>query len=80
MKKHIGFISHLNAWLLDNGSERYNRRVDKRKKALFSDLKGRVLEIGPGTGANLEYYRKDISLIGLEPSPFMQKYLGKWSL
>ncbi len=42
---------------------------------MFSGLSGSVLEIGPGTGANLKYYPKNISLIGLEPNPFMQDYL-----
>lgn len=75
MKKHTGLSARLNAWFLHKGSERYNRRVDERKKTLLSDLKGRVLEIGPGTGANLKYYPKQISLIGLEPNPFMQSHL-----
>lgn len=75
MKKHIGLTSRLNAWFLHRGSERYNKQVDERKRNLFSGLAGRVLEIGPGTGANLEYYPKDISLLGLEPNPFMQNYL-----
>ncbi|HEX6982465.1 MAG TPA: class I SAM-dependent methyltransferase [Balneolaceae bacterium] len=75
MTKHTGFTSRLNAWLLHKGSERYNEKVNERKRSLLLDVSGRVLEIGPGTGANLEYYPKDISLIGLEPSPFMQHYL-----
>ncbi len=75
MKKHAGLTSRLNAWLLHKGSERYNKKVDERKRKLFSALSGRVLEIGPGTGANLEYYPENISLIGLEPNPFMQNYL-----
>lgn len=34
-----------------------------------------MLEIGPGTGANLEFFPKNIALTVLEPSPYMQKYL-----
>jgi ubiquinone/menaquinone biosynthesis C-methylase UbiE len=73
--EHTGFISRLNAWLLYKGSERYNRRVDERKRSLFSGLSGCVLEIGPGTGANLEYYPEEVLLTGLEPNPWMQKHL-----
>lgn len=34
-----------------------------------------MLEIGPGTGANLQYYPETVRLIGLEPNPYMQKFL-----
>ncbi len=75
MKKHTGLTSRFNAWLMHKGSERYNRQVDERKRQLFSGLSGRVLEVGPGTEANLEYYSNEESLIGLEPNPYMQQYL-----
>ncbi|MGJ5631704.1 class I SAM-dependent methyltransferase [Nostoc sp. CALU 1950] len=45
------------------------------KQAFFADLDGRVLEIGPGAGANLSYYPTDIYWIGIEPNPFMHSYL-----
>ncbi|MEA5505731.1 class I SAM-dependent methyltransferase [Halotia wernerae UHCC 0503] len=45
------------------------------KQAFFADLAGRVLEIGPGAGANLSYYPTDIHWIGIEPNPFMHSYL-----
>lgn len=38
-------------------------------------LSGTVLEIGPGTGANLDYYPAGIRWIGVEPNPAMQPYL-----
>lgn len=75
MKNHTGFISRFNAWLLHKGSDRYNERTHQQKKKMFSELSGNVLEIGPGTGANLEYYPDEVSLTGLEPNPHMQKYL-----
>lgn len=75
MSKHTGFISRFNAWLLHKGGDQYNEKVDDRKRELFSGLSGQVLEIGPGTGANLKYYPEAISLTGLEPSPYMQDYL-----
>lgn len=75
MTKHTGLSSRFNAWYMYKASHRYNELVNERKRNLFSDLSGRVLEIGPGTGANLEYYPKEVTLTGLEPSPYMQKYL-----
>lgn len=72
---HTGFTSELSAWLLNRGSDRYNKMTDKRKQELFYNLSGRVLEIGPGAGANLKYYPDDISWIGLEPNPYMRNYL-----
>lgn len=78
MARHTGLISRFNAWLLSRGSSRYNEIMNGQKRRLFSGLSGRVLEIGPGTGANLGYYPNDVSLvIGLEPSPYMQQYLNK---
>lgn len=45
------------------------------KRSLLSNLQGRVLEIGPGAGANLSYYPRDIDWIGIEPNPFMHPYI-----
>lgn len=45
------------------------------KQALLSNLHGHVLEIGPGTGANLSYYSTDIHWLGVEPNRFMHSYL-----
>lgn len=73
--QHTGYISRLNAWLLHKGEDRYNQRVEERKHRMFSGLSGRVLEIGPGTGANLEFYPERVLLTGLEPNPHMQRYL-----
>lgn len=73
--KHSGFASRMSAWLLNKGSNRYSEMTDKRKQSLFSNLSGRVLEIGPGAGANLEYFSDEVSWIGLEPNPYMQNYL-----
>lgn len=72
--KHHGLLARLNAWFMDGFTDSYNERVGNIKRELLGVLSGRVLEIGPGTGANLEYYSKNITLIGLEPNPYMQQY------
>jgi SAM-dependent methyltransferase len=42
-----------------------------RKRGLFADLPQTVVEIGPGTGANLRYYRPGTRLVAVEPNPYM---------
>ena len=54
----------------------YHQYKDK-KIILFKDLKGRVLEIGPGTGVNFRFFPKDIEWIGLEPNEAMHSHLLK---
>ena len=47
------------------------------KQALLGSLHHKVLEIGPGAGANLAYYPNQIDWIGIEPNPYMHPYLEK---
>ncbi len=47
------------------------------KQALLGNLQHQVLEIGPGAGASLAFYPKDINWIGIEPNPFMHPYLER---
>jgi ubiquinone/menaquinone biosynthesis C-methylase UbiE len=64
------------AWALARFNTKYERFAEQYKQRLFSNLSGTVLEIGPGTGANLRYLaRPDVHWIGVEPNPFMEKYL-----
>jgi len=45
---------------------------------MFTDLSGVVLEISPGTGANLRYFAKPgIQWVGVEPNRFVELYLEK---
>lgn len=64
------------AWMMASGAnDDYEKAVSDRKKSLFNNLTGNVLEIGPGTGVNLAYYPKDIHWIGIEPNFYMHSYL-----
>jgi ubiquinone/menaquinone biosynthesis C-methylase UbiE len=65
------------AWMMAQSSSTYDKIVGERKRSLFANLQGKVLEIGPGTGPNLPYYPKDIHWIGIEPNPYMHSYLHK---
>jgi ubiquinone/menaquinone biosynthesis C-methylase UbiE len=74
---HAGWSKRFHAWMLATFTARYERLVVEHKQRLFADLHGTVLEIGPGTGSNLKYYPKDIHWIGIEPNPYMHRYLQK---
>ena len=50
-----GLRQRVFAWALARLNARYERFVSKYKRELFADVSGNVLEIGPGTGANLRY-------------------------
>lgn len=49
--------------------------MQKKKRALFSQLQGEVLEIGPGTGVNFKFLPNGIRWKGIEPNPAMHPYL-----
>jgi ubiquinone/menaquinone biosynthesis C-methylase UbiE len=55
----------------------YDQALAPRKRALFADLSGTVLEIGAGTGANFAYYPRGIHWIGIEPNVHMYPHLLK---
>jgi len=76
---HTGTLrQRIFAWALAHFNTKYERFVEQYKQQLFSGLSGTVLEIGPGAGANLRYFaRPDVHWIGIEPNPFMEKYLGE---
>jgi SAM-dependent methyltransferase len=63
------------AWALDRYNAPYERFMAERKGALFADLSGTVLEIGPGTGANLRHLPPSVQWLGVEPNPAMHGYL-----
>jgi ubiquinone/menaquinone biosynthesis C-methylase UbiE len=63
------------AWTSSKSDKMQDKIFGSRKQELFKDLSGKVLEIGPGTGVNFDYFPRDIEWIGLEPSLAMQKYL-----
>jgi SAM-dependent methyltransferase len=69
-EQRTGWYYRVHAWALARGSATYEDAVAERKRALFGDLHGTVLELGPGGGVNLSYYAKDINWIGIEPNPY----------
>jgi len=49
----------------------------QKKLALFKDVTGKVLEIGPGTGVNFRFLPKNCQWQGVEPNPAMHPFLKK---
>jgi ubiquinone/menaquinone biosynthesis C-methylase UbiE len=53
----------------------YEEYIAERKQALFASVSGSVMEIGPGTGANLAYMPEGCRWIGIEPNQYMHEQL-----
>jgi SAM-dependent methyltransferase len=58
--------------------DRYqHHRFGARKRSLFADLPGSVVELGSGTGASLRYLRPGTRLIAIEPNVHMHAALRR---
>jgi len=51
--------------------------LDDLKHSLLNQLRGKVLEIGPGAGASFAHLPRHIHWIGVEPNPHMHPYLSQ---
>jgi len=69
------WYKRLHAWLLHAYAPGYNARADARKRALIGDLRGQVVEIGAGSGANIGYYGPGVHWTAVEPNRFAHAYL-----
>lgn len=49
----------------------------KWRQMILSDLRGRVLEVGVGTGKNLKYYPEDCTVMGVDISSKMMEHAKK---
>lgn len=64
------------ATCMENNMVEYEKRIEGRKRQLFSELSSEstVVDIGIGTGPNIKYIPKGATVIGVEPNQFMWKY------
>ncbi|NND75997.1 MAG: class I SAM-dependent methyltransferase [Ilumatobacter sp.] len=67
--------SRLEAWLLDVGAADIHEAYGERKAAVIGSMAGTVVELGPGTGANMRYYAPGTQVIAIEPNPVMHDRL-----
>jgi len=65
----------LNAYLLHLIEGLMHKVYGTRKRSIFHRLPTKIVEIGPGIGANLRYYAPGTSIIAIEPSIKMNPYL-----
>ena len=54
-----------------------HRLLGDRKAALFAALPDDIVELGPGTGTNLRYYRPGTRLVAIEPNRHMHPALTR---
>ena len=57
------------AWMLCKTEATANRMYARQKQELLKGLSGTILEIGPGSGINMEFYAPGATWIGVEPNP-----------
>ncbi len=66
------------AAMYDRMSSRSERGLLKKvRPRIIGEAKGRVLEIGVGTGGTFEFYSPEAHLVGIEPDPHMLKRAEK---
>jgi ubiquinone/menaquinone biosynthesis C-methylase UbiE len=73
-------LGGLHAFLYDLGARLSGERLAPLRELVAGEARGRVLEIGCGTGANLEYYRWAYvdSLEASDPDPYMLRRAQHW--
>lgn len=66
------------AKLYDRVQVSYERGLGDRRRDLLRGVRGRVLELGPGTGVNFGNFAspEDIEWYGVEPNPHMRRRLS----
>ena len=66
--KKPGLRKRFFAWLLKKGDSLNHQIYHFYKQKLFKDLKGIIVEVGPGSGINFSYLPSKIEWLGLEPN------------
>ena len=69
--RFLQYKYNLTAWFYDILDYPWELQYRNWRPILLKDLRGEVLEAGVGTGRNLEFYRADVNLLGIDLSPMM---------
>lgn len=64
------------AEVMQNGMKQYEANIATLKEELFGEISSSdvVLDMGIGTGPNLQYMPKETRVIGVDPNPYMKPY------
>jgi len=65
------------AWLLGHGDGADRRMYAERKTPLLAGLTGTVVEIGPGSGVNLDYIAPTVRYRAVEPNIHFHEDIGR---
>lgn len=66
-----GLYKKIFASFYDSFMHKTERGLYKKRKALIEPLRGKVLEVGSGTGINYQFYSFDTQLFALDPNQHM---------
>jgi SAM-dependent methyltransferase len=67
--------SKFEAKMLEAGAADNHASYGERKAAVIGAMSGTVVELGPGTGVNMQYYAAGTKVIAIEPNPVMHEPL-----
>lgn len=67
----------INAWFFEILEGYMDRLFGSSKRKLFENHPDTIVEIGPGAGANMRYFKKGTRLIAIEPNIYMHASLRK---
>jgi SAM-dependent methyltransferase len=65
------------AWSMAHGGRMDEKLYGERKRRLFADLAGTIVEIGAGAGPNLRYLPAGTRYVGVEPNVHFHGFLRK---
>lgn len=72
-----GLQARFHAWFLNATEAKMHQMYGAHKARLFAKLPTRIVEVGPGVGANFRYYPKGQQVIAIEPNPAMHARLER---
>ncbi|RHX86965.1 class I SAM-dependent methyltransferase [Leptospira stimsonii] len=70
-------LSFVNAYFFQTLQGYLHYKYRKIKRILFEDLPDTVVELGPGVGSNLRYFKPGTKLLAVEPNEGMHSLLKK---
>ena len=74
-QESVSLRQRLFARFMASDDERSHELYKDKKSELLGQLTGTILEIGPGTGVNLQFLKQGVEWIVIEPNTAMHPYL-----